>query len=996
MSRSSVLEYARYHGLSTPHTDAHLSMYLRLLSYASLDETALPALALPSKDVVISQSKLQLNSRAAMDLADMIRCPDRVSSDKTLSNPFRFRELKLEQPLLFSDHEKDVRSFKRPLDLDRIIRELRACTDLRDSNTINEVSFSAECDRAATAATQRVQLLRLDTKDDALDILSQSTDNYAQGFDIDELYKTCLSRPEVGLPTADDYKLMGDQKKFPEPPVPFLTLTMPPDEIAVPSSAGDQWLPEPPSDQEVALDNLAGHLEQRPTESDQICTSDISNGSQTKIYELLTETTWTPENLNGHDLETELTHGSGSLVSIDASKLKLDMPLLQLSLPAPCGEEVSRARLDELINDFVEFPPSSDDSDEARREEKLQQELEGYQTSMNMAIKQEQLAVDPAVLRLAVPEMPKVSPGGSNSVSLIDMAEGNSIIPYRIDPREESHLNWISFPMKLIQPDLQEELQNGMDVERYVTTPEKVTASKDLLWKEAGLRFLDERSEDAEELVLDVDSLLPSNVEPPFAVDVISSPLQRLADDTVQTYEQPAVFEQDVAGTTARRSILHTRKCHAPTQDTCLEDPTESGSDISSPLRAGSRPTKRPRLDLQSGNATSVRKAAFARPGITPRAFSASDSLASFLDLRGKRFRMSPLSKYKVTAGHGLAARLSEVSQDAIESSQALLEAMSPRPLNSMHSKVGEDDTIDRSHALPLQAAREAVQDIQVPSTPEKSGTSTFLPTPAAIVDSRLIILDEALVRNRALMNLLDQHAAEPIRAIYRDLEGSVDLILNPTTAVILTNIQALKQKSLPGQLNINSGTLQHRVIAASTQYETIFILISPTSVAVDLPSDIINEFTAFCIGLKATATLIYPVWLPITTVTPGQKTTDPIMAWTWRLICQYSHKVIGEMSFIDDTTLWELFLREAGINALAAQLMLGMLKRDGASQNVLGVDTSMKGAEEAVSAATPDSWGLRRLVAMGEQERRDMFGELVGKKCLTRLSAVLDSTLTN
>lgn len=76
----------------------------------------------------------------------------------------------------------------------------------------------------------------------------------------------------------------------------------------------------------------------------------------------------------------------------------------------------------------------------------------------------------------------------------------------------------------------------------------------------------------------------------------------------------------------------------------------------------------------------------------------------------------------------------------------------------------------------------------------------------------------------------------------------------------------------------------------------------------------------------------------------------------------------------IHDETLWELFLRQAGLNPVAAQVVLATLKRP-----------------DAHDFQAEQSWGLRRLVQMKAEERANMFGEMIGRRAVERLSTVLD-----
>jgi hypothetical protein len=197
MSHPSVLEYARYYGLSVPHTDADLSTLLQSITHASFDDNALPNVELPPRGSLFCTSKLQVGSSAVMKLAEMTKPPETERWEKILGNPFRQRDLRVEEPLLISDHEKDMRWFKKPLDLHRIVQELRSGLDVVVSPPHNEAGFLAECKRAVEDANQALREIRLDATDSALKLLAKSTDDYASQHNIEEVYKTLLSKPKV-------------------------------------------------------------------------------------------------------------------------------------------------------------------------------------------------------------------------------------------------------------------------------------------------------------------------------------------------------------------------------------------------------------------------------------------------------------------------------------------------------------------------------------------------------------------------------------------------------------------------------------------------------------------------------------------------------------------------------------------------------------------------------------------------------------------------------
>jgi hypothetical protein len=114
-SAPSLLDYARYHGLAKEHLalDLDLSAYFDTIQDelpGSLSCIA-PPIALPK------ETKLRLNISELQLLAtDLLPPPQPLPQlDEILPDPHRIHSLKLEIPLLLTDHEEDLLCFtKRP------------------------------------------------------------------------------------------------------------------------------------------------------------------------------------------------------------------------------------------------------------------------------------------------------------------------------------------------------------------------------------------------------------------------------------------------------------------------------------------------------------------------------------------------------------------------------------------------------------------------------------------------------------------------------------------------------------------------------------------------------------------------------------------------------------------------------------------------------------------------------------------------------------------
>lgn len=335
---------------------------------------------------------------------------------------------------------------------------------------------------------------------------------------------------------------------------------------------------------------------------------------------------------------------------------------------------------------------------------------------------------------------------------------------------------------------------------------------------------------------------------------------------------------------------------------------------------------------------------------------SATDTLFSFLDLRGRQFKNPALSG---------SWRTTEIPGDPIQSTQDTLEDAPKSELNC--ADVPERAKLD-SEAIKIFAW-------------------------ASLGSPRAIVVNNSLLQHKPLLILyLERTERELLRLIYRDLDmqgrRGPDIILNATSCLLITNAQALEQRQLPGQASETGLSAVHDDMVRLIQtYSQMIVLVHYIEAADSLLNPKLRSalatFTAFCQNpsqaSSKTPAYVYPVWLPCRIAV---STTELVNAWVWRLIRQhgYGHRRGSEIlpaaeTLRQDETLWELFLREAGINPLAAQLILGLLKK---AEGVRGAQYDQ------------DLWSLRRFVAMSACERRQVFEQILEKDTIDRLSSLL------
>lgn len=187
-------------------------------------------------------------------------------------------------------------------------------------------------------------------------------------------------------------------------------------------------------------------------------------------------------------------------------------------------------------------------------------------------------------------------------------------------------------------------------------------------------------------------------------------------------------------------------------------------------------------------------------------------------------------------------------------------------------------------------------------------------------------------------------------------LSFEADVSLCPSAGIIVTTMLKVRQKPLPGSTALSP--LRERVQVVSTKYEYLFILISesnPVGEYVGSPST--SDMTAYADFVRFTAGLQGGI---TTYLVSGAECT--LSKWILSLMCRYSPqaKQLGKALDFHDTS-WELFLRRAGLNINAAQVI----------------------SETLVSEY--DNLGLANFLTMTTEELVSKFGPIMGGERVLR-----------
>lgn len=208
-----------------------------------------------------------------------------------------------------------------------------------------------------------------------------------------------------------------------------------------------------------------------------------------------------------------------------------------------------------------------------------------------------------------------------------------------------------------------------------------------------------------------------------------------------------------------------------------------------------------------------------------------------------------------------------------------------------------------------------------------------------------------------------------------REIPKEADFTISPSTGVVITTLQKLKQKPLPGQAS--KSALRNIIASVTTRYEHLIVLVSEGNnvpvqegavirVLDQLDCQALSDLIGWANTIVSDVQISY---------VPGGE--NEIAGW---LAATMSHRGVadGSMRLLQDETMWERWLRIAGMNAYAAQAVLVQLK--------------LPDADRLGEAARPKRFGLAAFVSMTADERVERFAStLGGDKVLRRVSEVID-----
>ncbi|KAK5454455.1 hypothetical protein LTS15_006455 [Exophiala xenobiotica] len=510
----------------------------------------------------------------------------------------------------------------------------------------------------------------------------------------------------------------------------------------------------------------------------------------------------------------------------------------------------------------------------------------------------------------------------------------------------ESGFSWLPSGFSSIQPALEERIEDTGAATEYKCPPKDIIGSEQMLWKQPGLRLLDSDEDSDEEIGVDegLAHALSATPEPQI-------PEKRFMSDPAPLSSLGKKI------TLERRATLTSPPKRPPTpRRDRLSELIASKISLSTPNTSLSATTK--------------------KPVTCDSPFSASTSLNTFLDLRG--------SKFKRVEGRAPPWR-DEIPDDPIQTTQ------------SEHSDCIKPELSKSDQPEHVEEVRPSGQIVQVPATPPSNTFSLNkmrLQPLKTLNEPRSIVIDSEMLRkDPSLIAYLETQGGDWLTMIYRDMRASspnepslefesADIILNARAALIFTHLQALNQRNLPGRSGSRGqGLVQSRITKLVKDYDYVSALVTIPCLGDSLSEAtqaIIAGFAGFCSSWSREGTKVCPIWVSASTSLPGGE--KEVHRRTWDLIRQHAFPAhhepyLDSVSLIHEETLWELFLRKAGVNPMAAQVVLGMLK-----------------TSETANVQIEQSWGLRKLAQLKPEARMDMFGKMLGPKTVEKLNLAFDN----
>ncbi|KAI9884951.1 MAG: 10 kDa heat shock protein [Watsoniomyces obsoletus] len=326
--------------------------------------------------------------------------------------------------------------------------------------------------------------------------------------------------------------------------------------------------------------------------------------------------------------------------------------------------------------------------------------------------------------------------------------------------------------------------------------------------------------------------------------------------------------------------------------------------------------------------------------------------------------------------------------------------------LQTFMSTRGRDAKRLRVTASPYFASKKRKLESDEPPTPvplpkTPARPSAQLPTPSLHVPNspRSFFVSPQLLQHRDLARLIE-HLYPDAELIERGPLAPLptthpipsspppeeaDLLLSPGTGLLCTNLQMIKQRSLPGQPSISP--IQARIRGIYERYERLMILVSEgragggSSEQQDATNTSLDERDCLALAsLQGFVASLPDSDVQVIYVAGGEM---ELAKWVVDLMIRVQGAAI---KLPHEENQWESFLRRAGLNPFAAQAILLDISR---SSSMAGSSpSSALGGIYRDKEGNMTSTPLSKFLRMSHAQRIERFASMLGgTRLLTRFA---------
>ncbi|KAE8828813.1 hypothetical protein PTNB73_06056 [Pyrenophora teres f. teres] len=958
----SIIEYARSHGICVDYTTERFhTVGIQAPSSDDMDQDFYD----PSDADVRNTTEALIRERLSINRDAVLFLKSTYSFQETLTfDPFAIGrrrwmlDLKLELPVLESDYELDLLSFGSTASPD--FKKLRIPSEViveKNDEGLEwpkrYLAYSTQCDANARAE-------KLSVSKDALVYLQNTLkDAWIRGDSESIVNQTLKCKP----------------KQTAQPITPPLLPQSPTPAAYIPSSPANRIPLASESSDSVAVEAQALHNQILSVDSLMRQGSDSSDS-------MLLDITHTPQ------ISPIFETRSSSVLKRRAEDLKVEGPLTPLMFSTSPMKKLKFVSFAETPHEYIPDQPSGkektngdfgEDIDQASSIEfdEIFQEIGPLAERAKKMIESEQLSGADTTARVDVPNvdfsLPTAPwdeysqrksddnlPGDTDlqaqaqfllKIKREDLKSMNSWHGLSVSERE---LPWGVFMIKVSTLSLEENLHGESEIDKIITetTIGNIATSAAQVWKREGLRILDgdEEEEDLEPDEItekrDMESLLRKRkleIEDEAAEKHYRQKVSQYTTREESRY--PTEAQQDHYKDKARSMQ------YVPRSQTKPERPPESTA-----RRKGPQPSD------DTGN------------GLMFGGFSATTALHKFMETRGKHVQSACIGTTK-----------SPLIEQCPQSKTPTLAMPSKAP---SHQTEFQDQ---QATAEPKQTNRSKGQKCE-----ETQPTLPAIPSNLAPCS---FVISSTFLQQRGLLKRIEQ-LYPTADMLYRDYAlphspaKEAEMILSPSTGLIFTTLQKIKQRALPGQPDRSQ--VKECVLDLQLRYERLVVVVSEglsremEALGSSRPDDsrdqdALQAFESFATQAEGDVLVQY--------VRGGEEAlAKSIVVEMAKYGLPYGSVDIGDTRPVAQETSWECFLRRIGLNPFAAQAIVAWLKQPVNEQvPIFSNSPNPSHRFKNVSVA-----GLSRFLTMSEEERIHYFQALMGGSRILSRKTAFDSTMSS